>query len=61
MGTGVEDEGAVLVESPEEAWTARAAWEPDGKRIFGDIVLGLKEDVMDGFVLEDVYVQVAFK
>lgn len=60
MCSGIENKGAIFVEGSEQAGTARSAWEPEYKWVFGDVILWFEEDVMDAFIFEEVDIEIAW-
>ncbi len=54
MGCGIENKGPILMESSKKTGTSRSSRQPDNKWVFWDIILRLKEDIVNAFVFDKV-------
>ena len=61
MSAWVENKGSIFVKSTKETWTSRASWQPYNQWVFADVSLGLKQYIMDTFVLIKVNIKIPYR
>ncbi len=59
MSCGIENKRSILMESSKKTRTSRTSWKPDNEWVLCDIILWLKEDIMNAFLFDKVNIQIS--